>query len=56
MIPYIKNIDVTKPFGKLVYNYGEQRYISGLTFGFILGVSTTVILFCIKTQLIKIDK
>jgi hypothetical protein len=48
MIPYIKNIDVTKSFGKLVHDYGELRYTSGLTLGltvgFTLGVATTILL------------
>ena len=39
MIPYIKNIDVTKSFGKLVHDYGELRYTSGLTLGLTVGLT-----------------
>lgn len=39
MYPYIESLDITKPMGKLVFNYGFDQYCKGIITGFIIGVS-----------------
>ena len=39
MYPYINNIDISKPIGRLVYNYGFDQYYKGIITGFLIGIS-----------------
>ena len=39
MYPYINNLDISKPMGRLVFNYGFEEYCRGLITGFIIGTS-----------------
>lgn len=39
MHPYIESLDITKPIGKLVFNYGFDQYCKGIITGIIIGIS-----------------
>ena len=39
MYPYIESLDITKPIGRLVFNYGFDQYCKGIITGIMIGVS-----------------
>ena len=39
MYPYINNLDISKPMGRLVFNYGFDQYCKGIITGFFIGIS-----------------
>ena len=39
MYPYINNLDISKPMGRLVFNYGFDQYCKGIITGIMIGVS-----------------
>ena len=41
MIPFIKNIDTTKPIGKLIIDYADKKYYEGFFTGFTAGIILT---------------
>jgi hypothetical protein len=44
MRPFITSIDQSKPFGQLVFDYGETKYRDGFFFGVLIGLSTGILL------------
>ena len=39
MNSYIESLDISKPMGRLVYNYGFDQYCRGIITGIIIGAS-----------------
>jgi len=50
MYPYIKNLDISKPMGRLVFNYGFDQYCKGIITGIIIGVSLSGCLYLITKK------
>lgn len=44
MRPQIVGIDTTKPFGQMVWDYGETRYREGTYVGFLYGISFGILI------------
>jgi hypothetical protein len=53
MFPYIVKLDETKPLGKIMSEYGKQKYISGFYTGFFSGVILITFLATIKHKYTK---
>ena len=47
MEPYIKNIDLSKPLGKIVHKFCEKEFYRGFKIGCVTGIGIGVIGFSI---------